>query len=836
MAKPSETAEELSRETESGSPRYDASAITVLEGLEAVRKRPAMYIGDTGERGLHHLVYEVVDNSVDEALAGHCSQIRVTIHPDGSCSVADDGRGIPVEEHPGEKRPAVEVVLTKLHAGGKFDHRSYKVSGGLHGVGVSCVNALSEWLEVEVRRNGVIYHMRFEQGRPVTPLNQIGRSRRTGTRVTFLPDARIFSTTEFHFDTLANRLRELAFLNGGLKIVLRDERDGEREEEFHFKGGIVEFVQFLNANRKPVHSRVIHLHREREMIDVEVALQYHDGYNETVFTYANNINTIEGGTHLSGFRSALTRTINAYARANNLIKDKDPQISGDDLREGLTAVVSVKVPEPQFEGQTKTKLGNGEVEGIVASTVNDALGRFLEENPSVARRIVAKALDAARARAAARKARDMARKSALAGGNLPGKLADCSERDPSVTELFIVEGDSAGGSARMGRDRRFQAILPIRGKIINVEKARVDRMLANNEIRAIISAVGTSIGGVAGDNGFDLSKLRYHRIIIMTDADVDGSHIRTLLLTFFFRQMPELIQHGHVYIAQPPLFRIRKKKREQYIDNEEQLNAMLLELGCEHLALRPAEGGEELTGKALRDLVTDLVELEKLIRGVLRRGVQFDHWVTERNEEGHFPKYLLRIRSAHGTEIRYAFDDEELTALTVALEKDEEGTVEILTNGESEAAGGADIHVHVTELYEAAAIGRVVRRIERRGFNPLPWEMSPEDRARPDPEPRFFLKSESTEVPVFAVNQIIDAVKDLGRRGIEIQRYKGLGEMAAEQLWETTMDPERRRLVRVMLEDAAAADRIFSILMGDEVEPRREFIAENALNVRNLDV
>ena len=834
MSEAQDVLSQKSSETVESGGAYDASSITVLEGLQAVRKRPAMYVGDTASRGLHHLVYEVVDNSVDEALAGHCSEIQVTLHPDGSCSITDDGRGIPVEEHPAQKKPAVEVVLTTLHAGGKFDHKSYKVSGGLHGVGVSCVNALSEWLEVEVHRAGQTYHMRFEQGRTVSALQQIGKSRRTGTKVTFLPDAAIFSTTEFHFDTLANRLREMAFLNGGLSIVLSDERTN-REERFLFRGGIVEFVEYLNSGRTPIHPKVIHLERVRDGVEVDVALQYHDGYNETVFTYANNINTIEGGTHLIGFRSALTRTMNAHARSNNLIKDKDPQISGDDLREGLTAVISVKVPDPQFEGQTKAKLGNSEVEGIVASAVNDALGQFLEETPSVAKRIVTKAVDAARARTAARKARDMARKSALAGGNLPGKLADCSERDPSVCELFIVEGDSAGGSARMGRDRRFQAILPIRGKIINVEKARIDRMLANTEVRAIISAVGTGIGGIEGDNGFDVSRLRYHRVIIMTDADVDGSHIRTLLLTFFFRQMPDLILRGHMYVAQPPLFRIRRRKREEYIDNEEQLNRMLLELGCEGITLRRISDGHEVTGKPLEELIADLTELESLVRSLVRRGVRLDEFLAGRDGEGPLPRFRVEVRTKHGVERRYAPDEAAIAAIAEEMEAAGEGEVDVVMDGHP-PSDEADVQIRPVEIFESAAIDRLVRRLERRDFPPTPYEMSAEDRARPDPEPRYVLDDGSHEVPVFCVSEAPAKVKELGRRGIEIQRYKGLGEMTAEQLWATTMNPERRRLVRIMIEDAVAADATFSRLMGDAVEPRREFIEKNALNVRNLDI
>jgi len=556
-------------------PKYDATKITVLEGIEAVRLRPAMYIGDTSARGLHHCVYEVVDNSIDEAMAGYCDHIQVKLNADGSVTVRDNGRGIPVDMHATEKKPAVEVVLTTLHAGGKFDNESYKVAGGLHGVGVSCVNALSEWLEVEVGRDGKVYHQRYEKGKTASKLTTIGKTRHTGTQVSFLPDATIFSTMQFEWEILANRLRELAFLNQGVQIDLSQE-DPERQETFRYKGGLEEFVKHLNRSRNALHPKVIVFCKERDGIAAEIAMQYTDAYNENVCTFANNINTIEGGTHLSGFRSALTRAVNNYARQNNLLKSDKEAMSGEDIREGLTAIVSVKVPKPQFEGQTKTKLGNSEVQGIVESIVNDELGTFLEEHPSVARRIVDKALLSARAREAARKARDLTRrKGALESGSLPGKLADCTERDPAKCELYIVEGDSAGGSAKQGRSREFQAILPLRGKVLNVEKSRLDKILNNKEIQTLVTAIGAGIG----EDEFDISKVRYHHIIIMTDADVDGAHIRTLLLTFFYRQMPQLIERGYVYLAQPPLYKITRKKHEEYIDSEEALTRKLLELG-----------------------------------------------------------------------------------------------------------------------------------------------------------------------------------------------------------------------------------------------------------------
>ncbi|MFA5317023.1 MAG: DNA gyrase subunit B, partial [Dehalococcoidales bacterium] len=609
------------------SEKYDAGTIQVLEGLEAVRKRPAMYIGDTAIGGFHHLVYEVVDNSIDEAMGGYCSTVSVIVHKNNSVTVIDDGRGIPVDMHATEKKSALEVVLTKLHAGGKFDHKNYKVSGGLHGVGVSVVNALSEWLEAEIRRDGKVYHQRYEKGKTASKMTVVGKSKTTGTRITFKPDGDIFpGKLEYSFDTLSNRLRELAFLNKGLKIDLKDERTN-KENSFKFSGGIESFVEFLNKNKNPLHKKVVIFSGEKDRIQMEVALQYNDGYGENLFSFANNINTIEGGSHLSGFKSALTRVINQYCKNKGLFKNEEITLSGDDVREGLTAVISIRIPEPQFEGQTKTKLGNSEVEGLVASMVNESMSSFLEENPSVGNKIADKCLLASRAREAARKARELTRrKGALEGVGLPGKLADCSERDPALCEVYLVEGDSAGGSAKQGRDRRFQAILPLKGKIINVEKARLDKVLANDEIRTMISAVGCGIG-----EEFDIAKLRYSKIIIMCDADVDGSHIRTLLLTFFYKQMRALLEKGNIFIAQPPLYKIKRGKREEYIQTEVQMNSMLLELGSEGLKLIRTKEKRTYTDTQLKDILNNLVELEDLTSGLGKKGVNIAKYLVSRH-------------------------------------------------------------------------------------------------------------------------------------------------------------------------------------------------------------
>jgi DNA gyrase subunit B len=812
--------------TASDAASYDAGKIVVLGGLDAVRKRPAMYIGDTGVRGLHHLVYEVVDNSIDEALAGYCKTVQVAINADGSCTVNDDGRGIPVDLHHKEKRSALEVVMTVLHAGGKFDHNAYKVSGGLHGVGVSCVNALSEWLEVEVRRDGKVYHQRYERGKPMTAVEPIGKTKGTGTKVTFYPDAQIFQVLQFNWDTLANRLRELAFLNKGVEISLRQEEPA-REEIFKYKGGIVEFVEHLNRNKNPLHPKVIYAEGEKDKIQVEIALQYSDSYNDSIFSYTNNINTVEGGTHLTGFRTALTRTVNAYARSNKLIKDESETMSGDDIREGLTAVISVKVPDPQFEGQTKTKLGNSEVEGIVASVVNERLGTYFEEHPSVARRIIEKGLLAARAREAARKARDLTRrKGALDGGGLPGKLADCSEKDPDLCELFIVEGDSAGGSAKQGRDRRFQAVLPLRGKVLNVEKARDDKMLNNNEIRTMITAIGAGFGR----EEFKIENLRYKKIIIMTDADVDGSHIRTLLLTFFYRKMPALIEGGHIFIAQPPLYRIKRKNREEYIENDAEMTRILLQLGAEDLKLMDGKGRERLAGKAFVDVLDLLTDLETQRDRIQRKGIDFAEFLKHRDpKSGHLPLYHVTVRSGGETEHVFALTEAELRTVREEAEKRAGQQLEIFT-GEEGDARPKDAGIRWTEIYAASAMSKSLAALEKKGFTI--------EHLQPAESPPFFLvNGDEKRDPAHSLFQVLDRAREHGRKGVNIQRYKGLGEMNPEQLWETTMNPDKRKLLQVALvEGGGRADEIFTTLMGDEVEPRRRFIEDNALNVRNLDI
>jgi len=807
-----------------GAHKYDATTISVLEGIDAVRKRPSMYIGDTGMRGLHHLVYEVVDNSIDEALAGVCDKIDVIIHPDNSVTVIDNGRGIPVDMHKTEKKPAVEVVLTTLHAGGKFDHDAYKVSGGLHGVGVSCVNALSEWLEVEVKRNEKVYHQRYERGRTASKLEVIGKSKHTGTKVTFKPDGDIFPQREYSFETLSNRLRELAFLNKGIAITIKDERtEPAKDKLFQYDGGVMSFVEHLNKNKEVLHKKVIYLHNEKDDVEAEVAMQFNDGYTENLFSYANNINTIEGGTHLSGFKSALTRTINQYAKNAKLIKDDNLTIQGDDIREGLTAVISVKIKNPQFEGQTKTKLGNGEVEGIVASIINEGLSTFLEENPPVARKVIEKSLNAARAREAARKARDLARrKGALDSGSLPGKLADCSERDATLCEIYLVEGDSAGGSAKQGRDRRFQAILPLKGKILNVEKSRLDKILNNNEIRTLITAVGTGIG----QEEFDLAKLRYHKVIIMTDADVDGSHIRTLLLTFFYRQMPQLIEKGHVYIAQPPLYKIKRKKQEMYIEGDKEMNGLLLKLGSEDIRLNRVKDKKEFTDKQLEAVLALLVEIENVAYQLRRKGVEFNKFMQLEDKKRGFPVY--RVRFADGEEFLYS--DKELADLTAREEKKLGEQLEMFdeTEEREKDALKAAKRIDVMELFEARDLQRIMNDLEKKE---IPFLKVDEDK-----KPLFELVDESGKAPIFSTMGILEEIRRIGKKGMTIQRYKGLGEMNPQQLWETTMDPDKRMLLKVNVEDAVEADEMFTVLMGDQVEPRRKFIEDHALNVRNLDI
>ncbi|MCM8797052.1 MAG: DNA topoisomerase (ATP-hydrolyzing) subunit B [Candidatus Omnitrophica bacterium] len=795
---------------------YDATTIQVLEGTEAVRRRPAMYIGDTSTRGLHHLVYEVVDNSVDESLAGYCTSIEVEIHSDNSVSVSDNGRGIPVDMHKTEKKPAVEVALTTLHAGGKFDHRVYKVSGGLHGVGVSVVNALSEWLEVEVKRDGKIYHQRYERGKTVTKLSVIGKSTSTGTKVTFKPDKTIFPKTEFSYDILSQRLRELAFLNKGLRIKLADERS-DKEAVFEFSGGIISFVEYLNKNKNPLHTKVIYYRKEQDDVIMEVALQYNDGYAETLFSFANNINTVEGGTHLSGFKSALTRAINQYAKNKNLIKSDEIQITGEDVREGLTGVISVKVPNPQFEGQTKTKLGNSEVEGLVASASLDALSAFFEENPSLANKIVDKVILASRAREAARKARELTRrKGALEGAGLPGKLADCSERDPALCELYIVEGDSAGGSAKQGRDRRFQAILPIKGKILNVEKARLDKILSNEEIRTIITALGTGVG-----EEFDIAKLRYHKIILMADADVDGSHIRTLLLTLLYRQLPKLVEEGYVYIAQPPLYKIKRGQREEHIQTEEQMNELLLELGRENHKFICIKEKETFSDNKFKELLYLLVELDKIGKSFEKKGVDLAKYLLFRHlKTKKMPIYRAKVEGKD----HFLYSDKELAELR---EKEEKIT-------------DAD----VLELFEAKEIEEIVSKIEKLGldistYSPIIAEQKEakiKEIGKEKPKPIYRIADDKESNDLFSLKEVLSYIRETASRGMHIQRYKGLGEMNPQQLWETTMDPEKRTILKVTLEDAVEADRMFTVLMGDEVEPRRNFIEDYAHQVKNLDI
>jgi DNA gyrase subunit B len=828
--------------SQAGAAAYDASKIQKLEGLEGVRKRPDMYIGDTDERGLHHCVFEIVDNSVDEALAGFATVIRVTIHLDGSCSVEDDGRGIPVDEHPVYKIPALELVLTNLHAGGKFGKGAYQVSGGLHGVGAKCVNAVSEWMEAEVRRGGKAYQMRFAQGKTVQKMMVIGDTRKTGTKITFKPDPEIFQTTrEFQYEILAKRLRELAFLNPGIKIELNDERS-QKTDVFFFKDGITEFVRFLNQNKNVLHDKPITFSDSGVGEDttkpptvVDVSMQYNDSYNDQVFAYANSIYNLEGGTHLSGFKTALTRVINNFARANNLLKEKDPPITGDDVREGLVAVVSVKVSEPRFEGQTKTKLSNSEVDGIVQKVVGEKLKFFLEANTAVAKRIIDKTLNAARAREAARKARETVRKGALSGGGLPGKLADCSERDPALGELYIVEGDSAGGSAKQGRDRRFQAILPLRGKLINTEKARLDKVLSNEEIRTLITAVGTGIGDAEGEGAFNVDKARYHKIIIMTDADVDGSHIRTLLLTFLYRQMRGLLDRGYVYIAQPPLYRIKRKKREQYIDNDEQLNRILLELGSEDVVLTRLAERHVFSPQQIDRIVESLAALEKLGAGVTRYGASLNEYLDKHDKQTHaLPRYIARIREGN-KESHQFLQDETARAKFIqdnGLDADLfEQPVGAVAKDAKPVAAPRRVTLH--EIFESSEMAKILKAVASIGLDI--------ERFSPTEAPRYTItenpgqKSEAT-TELRAPLEIVAQIRANGRKGLTIQRYKGLGEMNPKQLFETTMDPEKRRLLKVAVNDAAKADALFTLLMGDEVPPRRQFIEDNALNVQYLDV
>ncbi|MBM3251321.1 MAG: DNA topoisomerase (ATP-hydrolyzing) subunit B [Candidatus Omnitrophica bacterium] len=789
---------------------YDATTIQVLEGVEAVRRRPAMYIGDTSSRGLHHLVYEVVDNSVDEALGGYCNNIEVIVNSDNSVSVIDNGRGIPVDIHKTEKKPALEVVMTTLHAGGKFDHRVYKVAGGLHGVGVSVVNALSEWLEVEVKREGKVYHQRYEKGRPKSKVVVIGKAATTGTKVTFKADKEIFQTEKinYSYDVLSQRLRELAFLNKGLKIKLVDKR-ADKASEFKFDGGIVSFVEYLNKNKNSLHRKIIYFEREKEGVQLECAIQFNDGYAENIFSFANNINTIEGGTHLSGFKSALTRAINQHAKNKNMLKD-DIAITGDDVREGLTSVISVKLPNPQFEGQTKTKLGNSEVEGLINSGVFESLSSFFEENPSVANTIADKALLASRAREAARKARELTRrKGALESGGLPGKLADCSETDPALCEVYIVEGDSAGGSAKQGRDRKFQAILPIKGKILNVEKARLDKVLSNEEIRTIITALGTGVG-----EEFDLTKLRYNKMILMCDADVDGSHIRTLLLTLLYRHMRKLVEGNHVYIAQPPLYKVKLGKREEYIQTEEQMDKLILDLGCEGLKLTILKGKDQFADSKFREILGLLVELGKLEAMIGKKGVDFQKYLSLRHTKTKkLPIYMVKVEGI----TQFVYTDAELAKLTKK----------------------GDQEVDYLELFEANDIEGIVTRLDKIGIDIdtyFPPALETNKKTKEKPKPAYKITNEKESHFFYNLKEVLEFINSQAKKGMTMQRYKGLGEMNPQQLWETTMDPERRTILQVTLEDAVEADKTFTVLMGDEVEPRREFIENYAHSVKNLDI
>ena len=806
---------------------YDARSIKVLEGLEAVRMRPAMYIGSTGPAGLHHLVYEVVDNSVDEALAGHCTEITVTLHVDNSVTVIDNGRGIPVDLHESEGVPAAQVVLTTLHAGGKFDSASYKVSGGLHGVGVSCVNALSERLFVEIKRGGKVYQQSYSLGEPDGPLVETGTTKSTGTRITFRPSADIFETTEYSFDTLSQRLRELSFLNKGLRITIHDERSGDHHD-FHYEGGIVSFVEHLARNRTPLHKQPIFLEsevdRDGKSYAIEIAMQYTDSYQENIFCFANNINTHDGGTHLIGFKAALTRTLNNYAtQAGMLKKLKAGALSGDDVREGLTAVISVKLSNPQFEGQTKGKLGNSEVKGLVEAAVNDSLGRFLEENPQVARGILSKAVNALEAREAARKARELTRrKSALEVSTLPGKLADCTESDPQRSELFIVEGDSAGGSAKQGRDRHYQAILPLKGKILNVEKARFDKMLSSEEIRALITAIGTGIGR----DEFDIAKLRYHKIIIMTDADVDGAHIATLLLTFFYRQMAPIIERGHLFIAQPPLYKVKRGKQERYLQSESDLTDHLLTTATSRVRVQ-AEGRTLQQNRLIRILKavgeyrTSQARYERhgvshaLLDGLLSKEVRGN---LDFDNETKLLKVLATLRE---------YDDEVFLEL---VRDEEHGHHTIVVRNGSELVVTAEM-VESPEFNRLRALKEELDGVGEPPFRVVRAKGGEEETTD---EAQEEVAEGGIELPT--IEALADHIQEVGKRGLTIQRYKGLGEMNPEQLWETTMDPARRTLLQVRLDDLFAANEMFTVLMGDVVEPRRAFIEKHALQVANLDV
>ena len=815
---------------------YDSSKITVLEGLEAVRKRPAMYIGSTGLPGLHHLVYEVVDNSVDEILAGGATTITVTIKGDMTCSIQDDGRGIPVDLMKNAKdaklrnKSALEVVMTVLHAGGKFDSGAYKVSGGLHGVGVSCVNALSDEMEVEVRRDGKIHHQMYKRGKPQGPVEVIGKTEEHGTKVTFHADPEIFGNLAFSYETIGNRLRELAFLNAGVKIIYTDERKEDNQTvTFHYEGGIAQFVKYLNTNKTVLNPEPIYLTKEIGDNYISFAIQYNEGYSENVFSFVNNIHTVEGGTHLSGFRSSLTRLINEYIKNNNLAKQhKDISVSGDDIKEGLAAVLSVKIPHPQFEGQTKTKLGNSEVEGIVRSVVSDTLATFFEENPKTARAICEKCMGAAVAREAARKARDLTRrKGALEGGGLPGKLADCQEREAAKCELFLVEGDSAGGSAKQGRDRVFQAILPLRGKILNVEKAPLVRILSSDTVRDLIAAVGTGVG--EGEGGFDINKLRYHKIILMADADVDGQHISTLLLTFFYRQLKPLIEAGHVYLAQPPLYKVKKGKVEQYLQTEDQMQQWLMKEGLASVTVTDLTKKKDFTAEQLRDLLKVLRDVEDMLAKLEVKNITLPDFLAFL-QEGRVPVYRIPLKSGG---FKYFYTEQEYRAYEEQYIQ--EKREELIADGvDAQAVADTTLVPEHQSLFEFGKLLAAENKLKTFGFDFAQYPLITNDKERVNP--LFKVNNGKADALVYSLAELLKAVKEAATSGASIQRYKGLGEMNPEQLWETTMDPSKRKLIQVKINDATDTEQAFTMLMGDRVEPRRDFIYSHALEVKNLDI